>query len=309
MKKVTFITKTQQLGLAAITGLALFGTQTFAADSSSAQFLKLGAGARAAGMADAFSSVADDVTAAYWNPAGLAQVEKAQVSVMQNQSLVETQYQYFGGAMPLKNQTVAFSLYRMDYGTIDRYSATDEKTGNFDAGSMAAALSLGKIMNDKMSWGATLKFIQESIEAEKATTFAGDLGFMVRHGETNFGFSMQHLGAGLKFIQEKGSLPLTFRAGASRRFFEESLLGALEVSKANDNDATIHGGIEYKVNQVLQLRGGYQMTPGNSLDVAGLTGITAGLGLNINKFSVDYGFIPFGDLGSSHKVSLLVHFN
>jgi len=41
----------------------------------------IGAGARAAGMADAFVAIADDATAASWNPAGLAQLEKPEFSI------------------------------------------------------------------------------------------------------------------------------------------------------------------------------------------------------------------------------------
>ncbi|MBX7257662.1 MAG: outer membrane protein transport protein [Candidatus Hydrogenedentes bacterium] len=42
----------------------------------------VGSGARAAGMGDAFVAVADDATAASWNPAGLVQLERPEVSVV-----------------------------------------------------------------------------------------------------------------------------------------------------------------------------------------------------------------------------------
>jgi len=42
----------------------------------------VGSGARAAGMADAFLAVADDATAASWNPAGLIQLERPEVSIV-----------------------------------------------------------------------------------------------------------------------------------------------------------------------------------------------------------------------------------
>ena len=309
MKKTTIDKIIRQFGLAGFAVSSLFLGNVMASETSSAQFLKLGAGARAAAMADAFSSVSDDVTAAYWNPAGLAQMKETQISMMQNSSLLDTQYQYFGGAMPLKNQTVAFSIYRMDYGTIDRYTAGDEKDGSFDAGSLAGSFSVGRKVNEKLSLGMNLKFIQESIESEKASTFGGDLGVLLQQGQTNFSFVLQHLGAGLTFVDEKGSLPQTIRAGVSRNLLDKTLLAAFEISKPNDNDATLHGGVEYSVNPLLMLRGGYQMTPGNTLDVAGLTGVTAGLGVNFSKFSIDYGFVPFGDLGSTHRISFLIKFN
>ncbi len=42
--------------------------------TTAAQFLKIGVGARAIGMGGAFAATADDITAMYWNPAGLARV-------------------------------------------------------------------------------------------------------------------------------------------------------------------------------------------------------------------------------------------
>ena len=42
----------------------------------------VGSGARAAGMADAFVAVADDATAASWNPAGLVQLERPEISIV-----------------------------------------------------------------------------------------------------------------------------------------------------------------------------------------------------------------------------------
>ena len=44
--------------------------------SHAAEFLSHGVGARALGMGSSFVSIADDATAAYWNPAGLVQIER-----------------------------------------------------------------------------------------------------------------------------------------------------------------------------------------------------------------------------------------
>jgi len=52
----------------------------------------LGKGARAAGMAYAFNAVADDATAISWNPAGLAQIKKPEIAIVN--SLVSTEYRH-----------------------------------------------------------------------------------------------------------------------------------------------------------------------------------------------------------------------
>src|SRR5215468_8588160 len=48
------------------------------------QFLKIGIGARAAGMGGAFVAVADDPSAVFWNPAGLARLDEDKTAVMVN---------------------------------------------------------------------------------------------------------------------------------------------------------------------------------------------------------------------------------
>lgn len=66
-------------------GVAILVALMLGAASASAQnvsFTRRGAGARAAGMADTFVAVSDDGTAASWNPAGLAQLRKPELSVV-----------------------------------------------------------------------------------------------------------------------------------------------------------------------------------------------------------------------------------
>lgn len=279
-----------------------------AAGTSGAQFLKLGAGAQAAAMGDAFTSVANDVTAAYWNPAGIKQIEETQIAVMQNNYLVDTSYQYLGVALPLRNSALAFSLYRMDYGDIDGYNASDVKTGSFDASSLAGAVTLAKDLTDRTQLGLTGKFIQESIENESASGFAADVGMKTKVKRLDVGLTLQHLGSSMKFVEASESLPITFRAGASTRFFNEKFLVAVDLSKPRDNDASIHLGTEYMVREIFFIRAGYFNTPGNSLDVGGSTGLTGGIGVNYRRFAIDYAFVPFGDLDTTHRISLKIKF-
>jgi len=285
-----------------------FATISHSAGTSAAQFLKLGAGARAAAMGNAFASVADDVTATYWNPAGLSQITSPEISLMENSWLMDSQYQFVGGGMPVGNSAVGFSVQRVSYGTMDRYTADNVKEGSFDAGSLAGGLTYAGKWNDRIRFGLTGKFVQESIESESASTFAGDAGVLVQGGIFNFGLTVQNIGPGLKFVEERSPLPQLIRLGVSAKFFEEKLLVSLEGVMPNDNDPTFQTGLEYKAAPILCLRTGYKITPGNRLDVKGLTDISGGFGLNLGIFTLDYAFLPFGDLGNSHQISLLVKF-
>jgi hypothetical protein len=277
------------------------------AGTSSAQFLKLGAGARAAAMGDAFAAVADDASAVYWNPAGLTQLKSPEVTAMQNSGLVGTQYQVVAGALPVTNGALGISFYRMDYGSIDSFSASDTPEGSVSAGDLAAGLSGAHRFTDALSAGATVKFVQEKIDGTSASAFAGDAGLLWKQGRFSIGAAVQHLGSAMKFVKESESLPTTLRADAAARVTER-LVVAAGVAKARDNDAEVHAGAEVLVGNVLSVRGGYAVVPGNTADYGGMAGVSGGIGLALGRFSLDYAIRPFGDLGLSHRISLTARF-
>lgn len=289
--------------------LGLAAASARGAGTASAQFLKLGAGARPAGMGEAFTAVADDLTAAYWNPAGLVQISAPQIGIMHNNYLLESDYQYAGGAWRTGPSAFAVSVYRLDFGTIDGYSNSDVKTGHFDAASTAAGLSWARAMSDRFSVGGTVEYLQEAVENESATGVAGDVGILYRHEAATFGLVIQHMGSKLKFVREEENLPRTIRLGASKRFLENKITSAVDYSLPNDNDGTVALGAEYRPLTRYAFRLGYRSTPGNDIHVDGLTGVTAGLGIFWGRLGIDYAFVPFGDLGDTHRVSLIYTFH
>ena len=200
-------------------------------------------------------------------------------------------------------------VQRMDLGSLDRYSNSDVKDGQFNAGSMAIGIAYGTAVRENILMGIAAKLVQESIENESASGIAGDVGLLYRGEKANFGFLVQHLGTPLKMVEESNPLPLTVRAGASRRFLSNRLLGALEFSKPNDDSVSILLGSEYQCTNLFVLRGGFRTTPGNQVDVDGLTSITGGFGLQFQRFTLDYAIAPFGDLGISHRLSFLARFS
>src|SRR5579863_9617534 len=62
--------------------------------TTTANFLELGVGARAEAMGEAYSAVADDATALYWNPAGLTRVQADEASLMHAPYLASSYYDY-----------------------------------------------------------------------------------------------------------------------------------------------------------------------------------------------------------------------
>ncbi len=80
--------------------IPIFRDFAFSAETG-ASFLKIGVGARPLGMGGGYIAIADDVNAIYWNPGGLAQLRKKEISAMHNEWIDDIKYEFVGYAVPL----------------------------------------------------------------------------------------------------------------------------------------------------------------------------------------------------------------
>lgn len=93
----------------------LLGGASATAQQGAVVFTRTGSGARAAGMANAFIAVSDDGTAASWNPAGLGQLRKPELSVVSTTLGQAVRVQGFRTLDNLSAFTTARSSYRSTY--------------------------------------------------------------------------------------------------------------------------------------------------------------------------------------------------
>lgn len=275
----------------------------------SVQVLKLGAGARAAGMGNAFTAVADDVSAVYWNPAGLAVTEQESAALMHAILPEGISYDWLGYVKPAGPGTFGAGLQRLSYGSIAETDETGFETGSFSPGETVGTVSYG-LASGNVGFGASLKYISGKIK-QSAATAAADLGLMYGISEDDslsLGFVLQNLGGKMKYASEGDSLPLTFKVGAAYILTGSCLLAA-DAEMPSDNSLNFALGTEYDVEMreglVVSLRAGYNT---RARDLGGLAGVSAGAGARNQSGSVDYAFSPFGDLGSVHKISLSINF-
>jgi len=95
-------------------------------------------------------------------------------------------------------------------------------------------------------------------------------------------------------------LPLTFKLGVAARLKHLTL--ALDIAKPQDNEIYYCLGAEWWLRNALALRAGYKTNQD-----AG-EGITAGIGLKVGKMSLDYAYVPYGELGNTHRISWKMKF-
>ena len=302
-----------------------------AAGSTSAAFLKIGVGARAIGMAGAFTAVADDPYAIYWNPAGLSLLSGSQASFTHNDYFQDLKQDFmtysFGKNLGSESEEWfrrgcwGFGLnYFYTPKDIERRGGLNENDplnpltlpeGRFRAYDMAFSAGYGWDASADLKLGAAAKFIRQTIDNDFGQTMALDLGGLYTFSgfgrDFTAGLSVSNIGSGIKFNYRRFDLPLIFRGGISHKFPGLGALTVLDIYKPIDNYPFITAGVEYPAAKWLFIRSGYRYRI-NDNELGAFSGFSAGAGFVYGRFNFDYAFSPFGDLGSSHRFSVLLKF-
>ena len=151
--------------------------------TTAASFLELGIGGAGIAMGDAYVASTNDLSSIYWNPAGLALMERNEAFFMYQPWVVEINSMFAGFGLVLPRiGTLGFSIFGLDYGDIDvttmEYQAgTGEKYTAYD---YVFSMSYARSLANWFSFGATAKYITSQIWHSKANAFAIDLGVLVQ---------------------------------------------------------------------------------------------------------------------------------
>ncbi len=181
--------------------------------TTSAEFLLLGAGARGTALGGAFAALATDVTALYYNPAGLAQLARPGLMVSTLSYIADTRYTWAGMAFPMGGGSSALGVSVGSFGFSDQPVYTVENPDGdgtvYGVSETFVSGTYGKNFSDRFSAGASLKFISDKLGSTSASAFAVDLGtnFHAMVGQrpiraafviANLGSTLQHQGSGIE---------------------------------------------------------------------------------------------------------------
>jgi len=289
-----------------VLGLFAFGTPVRAADpgETGLAFLKIGVGARAAGMGEAYVAVAQDPTATYWNPAGIANTLGDEVHASHNEWISDVRYEYVSAVHGMKGHALAVHLGLLHMGELEGRDTSGNFTGSFRAYDVTAGISYARRVLRSVEVGATGKLLFEKIDTENATGFAGDLGVRYRtpvRGLTAAA-TLTNLGPEMKFVEDSFLLPVNGRIGVAyrtRRLLQGLVLAA-DARFPNDSNAKAHFGLELLPHEMFALRTGYKTGYDEE-------GFSAGFGVTYREYEIDYAYAPFSnesELGDVHRISL-----
>jgi hypothetical protein len=134
--------------------------------TTGAPFLTIGVGARANAMGGAFVSVANDVTAIFWNPAGIASLPSPQLALIHSDWIADLRHDFIGVAVPLGSFGVvgaSVNALSMDDLAV-RTTAYPEGTGDMmSCGDLAMALTYGFNSRMRIREGATGQICEQQV--------------------------------------------------------------------------------------------------------------------------------------------------
>jgi hypothetical protein len=296
------------------------------------EFLSAGVGSRALGMGGAFTAVANDVTAGYWNPAGLVDSPGLQFQLMHaKQFMSSIQYDYFGASKEI-DETSSLGLSLIRWGVNDIKDSRFALAGNvisegldyskissFNVADYVLYVSYAHRYSEDFSIGGNVKVIYRDFASESAMGIGFDLGLKYRL------IPNLYLGALFRDItstmmawstNEKEFVYPSFRPGISYRidldaidlYLQPSMDLAFLLEYRNQSAQVGVGrfsmdsfwGFEAGFKDICYLRLGYD----------DLSRFNGGIGVSINKFAVDYSYTNFDDvLGNVHRISFHLKLN
>jgi opacity protein-like surface antigen len=311
--------------------------------TAAASFLSIGEGARATAMGSAFVAVANDQSALFWNPAGLAKIDGVGIYFDHTNWIADVAFNYLAASYNLGGMgTVGFSFTSSSYGDM-KVTTVDAPNGTgqiFSASDIAFSLGYAINLTDNFAIGFNPKIIYQSIWETSAIGFAMDLGVQYRTpfdgillgmSISNFGTKM-HLqgnstivtydpdpsttGNNGKIAANLGtdywSLPLNFRVGlAYTPIATENNKFTIDIDALHpsDNYESVNVGGEYVFHDLIAIRGGYKsLFLQNSEESFALGFGVKQILLGNVAIRLDYAYQNFGRLNNIQKFSLGISF-
>ncbi len=302
------------------------------------EFMAIPVGGRPSGMGGAFVAVANDITTAYYNPAGLASLNYPQISLMHAEQFGNlVNYDYGAVAIPYgTDMSFGISVMRLGVdGIPDTRNALYDANGDgninitddrldyskiteFSDQDWAFYLTFAKRHSSKFYYGANVKIIYRKIAEYNAYGVGFDVGALYNAFE-NF-----YLGANLQDIT---TTIVAWSTGRNELITPTAKIGAaygldiiggrftpaldFDVRFENRRFASnfnvgpvsfdMHAGFEFNYKNIFSVRAGYN-------DVKQFT---IGAGIKLPKLNIDYSFARFNAsevdrLPDTHRISLIL---
>jgi len=296
---------------------------------SYAGFEDIGCGARPAGMGNAFCAVGDDANAFLYNPSGLIQLKKIQVSAMYanlyplltDKSTIANNF--LAIAYPMRSTTVGIAWFNLSViSDPERANASyQENTCIFTYAREISLFSIGLSARfHTKEYGQNYWTSVNPVFGKKRTAsgIGIDIGTLYRSPNRKFklGLTLVDINQPDMGIDASSPVPILARAGISYEFEPPAafndLRGAIDITY-RDGDLKVQGGLEgWLMERTIGIRagGGFGTNYYGNISMGASYQLTEEM--YNNDFRLDYAFTyPLSGLqptGGTHRISLTMGF-
>lgn len=309
------------------------------------KFLDIGVGGRALAMGEAYAAVANDASAVFWNPAGIANIKNGDFFLGYTNWPAEINLYSLAGVKKTNFGHIGASFTILSTGLMNRttYEQPDGAgMGTFAFEDWAAGVSYARYLTDRFAFGTNLKIVREKLADWDHTGWAVDIGTYYDTGfrSLRIGMAILNFGPDFRFdvkdydgvpvvdpyrghpdgqdqdgdgiidndLEETAvPLPLSFRAGVAFEVLETA------TSKATVSAEVMHPSDNeerYNFGGEYWFQDLFAVRAGWKLN-ADEGGFTAGAGIKLpvmNGAFFDYAFNDLGKLQGVHRGSLSLSF-
>jgi hypothetical protein len=283
------------------------------------EFLRLDHSARTAALGGNMVATSEaDVNSFFQNPATISDLLDRQASFSFQKNLLDINSGFAAYGRTFKGiGTFVGGVSYVNYGSFDGYDAVGNSTSSFSAGDLALQVGYAREIYPSLNAGATVKFIFSGIAGYHSSAAAVDLGlfYSLVEEQATIGLSILNLGTQITtYNGTSESLPTDIRIGATKRLEGLPLTVNLGFSQLGDTYnkffdrfKTVSFGGEFVITDNILLRLGYNNQQREDLSASssvGLSGISAGLGVHVSGFKLDYAVSSWGVIGMLHQFTV-----
>lgn len=259
----------------------------------------VGVGARALAMGGGFTSLADDASAIFYNPAGLPNLEYQEVSFMHMVLFEETIYNCASWAYPAP-KLGGFGIAYMRIGTDDIIKREGyQDKGRFDYSHSQFLISYGRQLREGLALGLSLKIVNQTLDIYSDYGFGVDFGMMAHiYRDLSGGVIVRDMiPPTLELAATSERTPVSVVGGASLRQMKLSqraeFTASFELEKVEKRSARVHTGVEVVFDKSHAIRAGYDRD-----------NLSFGAGFTYRRLKVDYAYKILDYIEDSHRFSL-----
>jgi len=234
-------------------GLLVASAQASSVSQAGVLFLKITPGARPGGMGEAFVAVADDATATWFNPAGLAYIEHNELTMMHVNWLPQFKFEdLYYDFLSYVHQvpdwgTFGANIVFLNLGETERRDEANRYQGTFSSYEAAITGSYGTTLNRCMAVGVNMRFIYSHLSdrgagqeqgSGVATSIGVDVGYLWHTPlpRLTFGANLSNMGPKVSYIDvdQADPLPTNLKMGLAYRLVDSEynkLTAVLDINK------------------------------------------------------------------------------